>query len=74
MLPMKRIKELKKQLGGKYFFYRPLSSDNEALRRRHNERYERYCATCDVRIPNGGTPDEAIAAIRKDFFHEALDH
>ena len=53
---------------------RPLSSDNEALRRRHNERYERYCATCDVRIPNGGTPDEAIAAIRKDFFHEALDH
>ena len=25
MLPMKRIKELKKQLGGKYFFCRPLS-------------------------------------------------
>ena len=53
---------------------RPLSSDNEALRRRYNERYERYCATCDVRIPNGGTPNKAIATIRKDFFHEALDH
>ncbi len=47
---------------------RPLSSDNEALRRRHNERYERYCSTCDVCIPNSGTPEEATAAIRKDFF------
>lgn len=47
---------------------RPLSSDNEALRRRHNERYERYCSTCDVRIPNGGTPEAAIDAIKKEFF------
>lgn len=47
---------------------RPLSSDNEALRRRHNERYERYCSTCDVRIPNGGTPESAIDAIKKEFF------
>ena len=53
---------------------RPLSSDCEALRRRHSERYERYCTTCDVQIPNGGTPEEAIAAIRKDFFHETDDH
>lgn len=47
---------------------RPLSQDNEALRRRHNERYERYCSTCDVRIPNGGEPQAAIDAIRKEFF------
>ena len=53
---------------------RPLSQDNEAIRRRYDERYERYASTCDVRIPNGGTPDEAIAAIRKDFFHEDLSH
>ena len=47
---------------------RPLSSDNEALRRRHNERYERYCSTCDVRIENCGEPQGAIDAIRKEFF------
>ena len=52
---------------------RPLSSDNEALRRRYAERYQRYCTTCDVRIPNDGTPDEAVAAIRKEFFHEAFN-
>ena len=53
---------------------RPLSQDNESVRRRYEERYERYCTTCDVRIPNGGTADEAISAIRKDFFHEDLSH
>lgn len=53
---------------------RPLSQDNEALRRRHNERYERYRSTCDVRIPNGGEPHEAVTAIRKDFFHETTGH
>ena len=47
---------------------RPLSADNEALRRRHNERYERYCSTCDVRIENSGAPEAAIDAIRKEFF------
>lgn len=53
---------------------RPLSQDNESIRRRYDERYARYCATCDVQIPNSGTPDEAITAIRKDFFHEDLSH
>lgn len=53
---------------------RPLSQDNESIRRRHSERYERYCSTCDVQIQSGGTPDEAITAIRKDFFHEDLSH
>ena len=47
---------------------RPLSADNEALRRRHNERYERYCSTCDVRVDNSGKPEAAIDAIRKEFF------
>ena len=47
---------------------RPLSSDNQALRRRYNERYDRYRTSCHVRIPNGGMPNEAVCAIREDFF------
>ena len=35
MLPMKRIKELKKQLGGKYFFCRPLSDRDVFLLHRN---------------------------------------
>ena len=35
MLPMKRIKELKKQLGGKYFFCRPLSDRDVFLLQRN---------------------------------------
>lgn len=53
---------------------RPLSNDAESIRRRHNERYERYCAVSDVRIPNDGDPREAIDAIRKEFFHEPSGH
>ena len=35
MLPMKRIKELKKQLGGKYYFCRPLSDRDVFLLQRN---------------------------------------
>ena len=53
---------------------RPLSNDAESIRRRYNERYERYCAVSDVRIPNDGDPREAIDAIRREFFHEPSGH
>ena len=38
---------------------RPLSSDREALRRRYEERYPRYCAVADVHLPitNGEAPE-----------------
>ena len=47
---------------------RPLSSTVEDIRRRYRERYERYLATADVTVPNAATADEAVQAIRKDFF------
>ena len=46
---------------------RPLASDREAVRRRYEERYGRYRATCDCRIPADGEVAEAVRAIRKDF-------
>ncbi|MBQ2719776.1 MAG: shikimate dehydrogenase [Clostridia bacterium] len=53
---------------------RPLASSREAIRRRYEERYGRYLATCDLRVPNEGTAEEAALLIRKDFFHEDTHH
>lgn len=53
---------------------RPLASSREAIRRRYEERYERYLSTADVRIPNEGSAEEAALLIRKDFFHEDTRH
>ena len=47
---------------------RPLASTAEAIRRRYNERYERYLATSNVRIQNESTAKDAALAIRKEFF------
>ena len=47
---------------------RPLASTAEAIRARYTERYPRYRTTSDVTVPNGGTPEEAVSMIRKDFF------
>ncbi len=47
---------------------RPLASSAEAIRRRYGERYGRYLATADVRIPNEASAADAAEAIRKDFF------
>ena len=47
---------------------RPLASSAEAISRRYNERYPRYCATADVRISHPASPEDAVLAIRKDFF------
>ncbi len=53
---------------------RPLAASREAIRRRYEERYGRYLATSDVRIPNVGSAEEAALLIRKDFFHEDTRH
>ncbi len=43
---------------------RPLSSDPSALRRRFEERYDRYCSVCDHRICIGEQDDAAQVAQR----------
>lgn len=47
---------------------RPLASSREAIVRRYEERYERYCATADCHIDGDTTPDEVADRIRKEFF------
>lgn len=46
---------------------RPLSSTVEDLKKRFEERYPRYCATCDREISGHGTALQAAEIIRKDF-------
>lgn len=46
---------------------RPTASSTEAIRRRYEERYFRYCGVADVRIPVDGSPEEIAEKIRKDF-------
>ncbi len=46
---------------------RPLSRDREALNRRYNERYPRYAAAADTRIPVEGTAAQAAALIGEEF-------
>ena len=46
---------------------RPLSSDRKALEQRYSERYDLYCAACDVHVRADGTMDETIRQIREDL-------
>jgi shikimate dehydrogenase len=46
---------------------RPLASSAEAIQKRFEERYDRYCQVADCRVPVCGTADEVAEAIRKDF-------
>lgn len=46
---------------------RPLASTAEDIRRRYEERYERYCHTCDCRIEIDEVVEHTACAIRKDF-------
>lgn len=46
---------------------RPTASSTEAIRRRYEERYFRYCSVADVRIPVDASPEEIAEKIRKDF-------
>ena len=51
---------------------RPLSSDPDALRRRYEERYDRYCAVADVHlvVPDGESAEETVERIVEDFLKE----
>ncbi len=44
---------------------RPLSSDRDAMMKRYNERYSRYCSVADEHIDGDGTPGEVADKIRK---------
>jgi shikimate dehydrogenase len=48
---------------------RPLSSDPDALRRRYEERYDRYCAVADVHlvVPDGESAEETVERVRETF-------
>lgn len=45
---------------------RPLAKDREALKKRYDERYERYIKTADVHIDGDGTIDEVAKRILED--------
>ena len=47
---------------------RPTASTAQAIRQRYEERFDRYCATCDVRIDTDEVIDHTVQSIRKDFF------
>ncbi len=49
---------------------RPLSATKEDLHKRYEERYQRYTAVCDVKIPADGDAEEIANVIREDFLHE----
>ena len=46
---------------------RPLANTEEAIRRRYQERYERYCTTADYRIDADASPEEVVRRTRKEF-------
>lgn len=70
--------ELLKQNGRIYFLDRPieqlmptadrpLASSAEAIMKRYNERFPRYCAVCDVHLKTDGVAEHAAEDIGKDF-------
>lgn len=46
---------------------RPLSSSFDALKKRYEERYDRYCSVSDVRIDVRGTAEQIAEQIGKDY-------
>ena len=46
---------------------RPLANSEEAIHRRYEERYERYCTTADYRIDADASPEEIAHRIGKEF-------
>ncbi|MBO5220860.1 MAG: shikimate dehydrogenase [Clostridia bacterium] len=46
---------------------RPLASTAEAIRKRYEERYDRYLATCDKEIVTDEVVEHTVQTIRKDF-------
>lgn len=46
---------------------RPLATKTSDIARLYNERYNKYCSVCDVRIDGNLSPKEEADLIRKDF-------
>lgn len=46
---------------------RPLSSDITALKKRYDERYPIYKATCDIQVDGNGAPDEVADLIYGEY-------
>ncbi len=46
---------------------RPLASTAEAIRKRYEERYDRYLATCDKEIVTDEVVEHTVQTVRKDF-------
>ena len=46
---------------------RPLANSEDAIRRRYEERYERYCITADYRIDADASIEEVVRRTRKEF-------
>ena len=46
---------------------RPTANSDGAIRKRYEERYDRYCHTCDRRIVSDGVADHVAHQIIKDF-------
>lgn len=47
---------------------RPLSSDFEALKRRYDERYDKYVSSADAVVDGNGLPNEVAEIIKGEFF------
>ena len=46
---------------------RPLASSAEAIKKRYEERYDRYCTVADVRVDVKGSPDEVADLIERNW-------
>ena len=46
---------------------RPLGNSAEAIKKRYEERYDRYCSVADCRIDGSGSVDEVVSLIEKEF-------
>lgn len=49
---------------------RPLGNSVEAIRRRYEERYDRYCSVADCRIDGSGSVEEVARLIEKEFTNQ----
>ncbi len=47
---------------------RPLASSTEAIRRRYEERYHRYCTVSDIQVKIEGNAESVAEQIGKDFY------
>ena len=46
---------------------RPLALSAEAIKKRYNERYPRYCSVCDIHLKTDGIAEHATEEIAKEF-------